>query len=56
MKSKINDICGPKTVMSIIGNKWNLLIIWHLKDQTLRFTELQKKGYIMLIQKLLPNI
>jgi DNA-binding HxlR family transcriptional regulator len=45
MKSKINDICGPKTVMSIIGNKWNLLIIWHLKDQTLRFTELQKKMY-----------
>ena len=29
-------------VLEIIGNKWNLFIIWTLKDGTLRFTELQK--------------
>jgi DNA-binding HxlR family transcriptional regulator len=31
-----------KNVVEIVGNKWNLFIIWSLKDQTLRFTELQK--------------
>ena len=45
MDSKNRDICAPKSVIGIIGNKWNLLIIWHLKDQTLRFTELQKRMY-----------
>ena len=29
-------------VLDIIGSKWNLFIIWSLKDGTLRFTELQK--------------
>jgi DNA-binding HxlR family transcriptional regulator len=45
MKSKNKDVCTPKSVINIIGNKWNLLIIWHLNDRTLRFTELQKKMY-----------
>ncbi|MDD1702099.1 MAG: helix-turn-helix transcriptional regulator [Methanoregula sp.] len=26
-----------------MGSKWKILIIWNLKDRTLRFTELQKK-------------
>jgi len=30
-------------VLNIIGSKWNLFIIWSLKDGTLRFSELQKK-------------
>jgi DNA-binding HxlR family transcriptional regulator len=30
-------------MLNIIGNKWNLFIIWSLKDGTLRFSELQKK-------------
>ena len=30
-------------VMGIIGSKWNLFIIWSLKDGTLRFSELQKR-------------
>ena len=45
MDNKNRDICAPKSAISIIGNKWNLLIIRHLKDQTLRFTELQKRMY-----------
>ena len=28
--------------IQITWNKWNLLIIWHLRDHKLRFTELQK--------------
>ena len=31
-----------KTVVEIVGSKWNLFIIWNLKDQTLRFNVLQK--------------
>lgn len=27
--------------LKIIGYKWNLVIIWSLKDKTLRYTELQ---------------
>jgi DNA-binding HxlR family transcriptional regulator len=45
MESKNKDKYTATTVIGIIGNKWNLLIIWHLKHQTLRFTELQKKMY-----------
>ena len=30
-------------VLEIIGSKWNLFIIWSLKDGTLRFSELQKR-------------
>ena len=30
-------------VLGIIGSKWNLFIIWSLKDGTLRFSELQKR-------------
>lgn len=29
--------------LKIIGSRWNLVIIWCLKDKTLRFTELQKR-------------
>ena len=32
MNSKNNDICAPQSVIGLIGNKWNLLIIWHLND------------------------
>jgi DNA-binding HxlR family transcriptional regulator len=30
-------------VLGIIGSKWNLFIIWILKDGKLRFSELQKR-------------
>ena len=29
-------------VMEVLGSKWNLLVIWKLKDGAMRFTELQK--------------
>jgi DNA-binding HxlR family transcriptional regulator len=34
---------GFNHVLNIIGSKWNLFIIWSLKDGTLRFSELQKR-------------
>lgn len=43
MNCKIKDDCNIKIVFEIIGSKWNLIIIWNLGDQTLRFTELQKR-------------
>ena len=45
MKYKKENRCELVSAMGVIGNKWNLLIIWHLRDQKLRFTELQKRMY-----------
>jgi DNA-binding HxlR family transcriptional regulator len=36
------DKCDMKYLFKILGSRWNLLIIWHLREGTLRFTELQK--------------
>jgi DNA-binding HxlR family transcriptional regulator len=35
--------CKIDSVVDIIGRKWNLLIIWQLRDSTLRFSELQSR-------------
>ncbi len=42
MKDDTNCKCGMDKALKIIGYKWNLMIIWGLKDKTLRYTELQK--------------
>lgn len=42
MNSENNPDCGMEKAFKIIGSRWNLVIIWCLKDKTLRFTELQK--------------
>jgi len=42
MKDDTNCKCGMDKALIIIGYKWNLMIIWGLKDKTLRYTELQK--------------
>jgi len=33
--------CNLESIVDIIGKKWNLLIIWHLRGDVLRFTKLQ---------------
>ncbi len=34
-------------LIDTLGSKWNLMIIWNLQEETLRFTKLRKKiGYI----------
>jgi DNA-binding HxlR family transcriptional regulator len=42
MKDDNNCKCGMDKALKIIGYRWNLVIIWCLKDKTLRYTELQK--------------
>jgi len=42
MKAENNSKCGMDKALKIIGYKWNLVIIWALKDKTLRYTEMQK--------------
>lgn len=39
----LNSINCPTTLaQNLIGGKWKILIIWHLKDSLKRFNELQK--------------
>ncbi len=35
--------CGLNDIVDIIGSKWNLIIIWQLREGTLRFSELQSR-------------
>ena len=39
---KITDRCPVSATMDLIGGKYKGLILWHLSDQTLRFSELKK--------------
>jgi DNA-binding HxlR family transcriptional regulator len=43
MKCEKTPKCSIDSIVDIIGNKWNLLIIWHLRKDILRFTELQNR-------------
>jgi len=42
-ESKIPSKCPVELFCEVMGSKWKILIIWNLKDHTLRFTALQKK-------------
>lgn len=37
-----NLSCPVTTAMDIIGGKWKVIILYHLRDNTLRFGELRK--------------
>lgn len=41
--SKKKSKCLVDLSIEILGSKWNILIIWHLRNHALRFTDLQKK-------------
>ncbi|WP_319540551.1 helix-turn-helix domain-containing protein [uncultured Methanospirillum sp.] len=41
MKCEKVTKCRLDAVVDVIGSKWNLMIIWHLRDSVLRFSELQ---------------
>jgi DNA-binding HxlR family transcriptional regulator len=42
-KSNIKSKCLVNLFVEILGNKWKILIIWNLKNHTLRFSDLQRK-------------
>ena len=36
------NLCPVETTLDLIGGKYKALILWHLSDGTLRFSELRK--------------
>ena len=44
MSNRCKEIlCPVETTLQLIGGKYNAIILWHLIDQTLRYSELHKK-------------
>ena len=40
---EIKDNCPVETTLDLIGGKYKALILWHLSDGTLRFSELRQR-------------
>lgn len=40
---KIEVSCPITATLNVIGGKWKSVILWYLKDQPLRFTELHRR-------------
>ena len=36
------ETCDMDHLFQMLGSRWNLLIIWHLRNKVLRFTELKR--------------
>ena len=43
LELKTESKCPVDLFIEVMGSKWNILIIWKLKNGTLRFSDLQKK-------------
>jgi len=54
--NEIIEKCPVETALDVLAGKWKILILWYLRSDTLRFSQLQKKlprtTQKMLIQKL----
>lgn len=46
--------CSVEITLEVLGGKWKPLILWHLADQTLRFSEL-KRTIPKVTQKMLTQ-
>ena len=48
--------CPVELCLSTIGSKWAALVLWHLRDETLRYSELRRRlpgvSHKMLAQRL----
>ena len=44
--------CGLDAALDVIGGKWKVLILWHLREDALRFGEL-KRNVIGISEKML---
>ena len=42
-ESEMKSKCPVDLFIDVMGSKWKILIIWSLRKQTLRFSDLQKK-------------
>jgi DNA-binding HxlR family transcriptional regulator len=42
-KSNIKSKCLVELFIETLGSKWKILIVWHLRNHALRFTDLQKR-------------
>ena len=40
---EMNDNCPVEAILELIGGKYKALILWHLSDGKLRFSELRKR-------------
>lgn len=53
---KSYEKCPVETALDVLAGKWKILIVWYLRSETKRFSELQKllphTTQKMLIQKL----
>ena len=38
-----NHRCPVEVTLDILGGKWRALVIWHLSQETLRFSELRRR-------------
>ncbi len=43
MKRNKKSKCLIELFIEVLGSRWNILIIWHLRGDALRFTDLKKK-------------
>ena len=46
--------CPVEAALAVIGGRWKSLILWHLRDEALRFSEL-KKRIPSITQRMLTN-
>ena len=42
-QESMHSLCPVTTTIGVVGGKWKLIILWHLTQETLRFSELTKK-------------
>ncbi len=42
MQEQTKGTVFVQTTLKVLGGKWKILILWHLKDQTRRFSELKR--------------